>query len=84
LSFNTWSASGIVGPLAPSTISLACMLWAISSDITFCNAAGTNTSHLQVKISFEDISVAPVNPFNTRPFFATKSNAALMSIPFSL
>ncbi|MOA52099.1 hypothetical protein D3C78_1753360 [compost metagenome] len=38
------SAFAEVGPFAPSTISLALILGALSLVITSCKAAGTNTS----------------------------------------
>ena len=53
------SASGVVGPLAPSTTTCARTCGAIAASIVLSIAAGINTSHSQVSSSSLVIASAP-------------------------
>ncbi len=59
LANNILSASGVVGPLPISKITLALMLLAFSALIWFSRAAGTKTSTGRAKNSVREISFTP-------------------------
>jgi hypothetical protein len=75
-------ASGVVGPLAPSTISFALMSLTFSSVICFSSAAGTRMSTSSLKTSAGRAASPPGKPA-TVLFFATHSCSFGMSRPLS-
>ena len=83
LSARIASAAGVVGPLAPSTTSLASIIGAVCSVMTPSIAAGTTTSQATANSSLAGIGSAPGNP-STVPVSSTKASSAGMSIPLSL
>ena len=83
LSARIASAVGVVGPLAPSTTSLASIVGAVCSVMTPSTAAGTTTSQGIAKRSLGGIGSAPGNP-STVPVSSTKASSAGTSMPLSL
>jgi hypothetical protein len=55
------SASGVMGPLAPSVITLALMFGALAAVMTFSPAAGTKMSHSASR-RLSVVSSAPGKP----------------------
>ena len=78
------SASGVVGPFAPSVITFALILSAFSEVIWFSKAHGARTStsnsnNSAFVISFPYPLFAAIRPFSSKSFIT-----ASISIPFSL
>ncbi len=75
------SASGVVGPLAPSARMRACTEGAFSAVIWFSRAAGMSTSTFSVSSSALEIGSPLGNPTTVR-FRRTCSISRGMSSPF--